>query len=192
MPLVDYPRFTHDPALASHIVGLDQYYRDLAAGTLPAVATSASSAGDDERSARSIPAGQDLVREHDHAAHGEPYWDNSALMWSYDGSGGWYDSVRAARGPGRALGFRVPALLVSAYARRGQVNHTVLDYTSALQFIEQNWRLAPLAARDAHANSLASASTSRPAPPAVLLRTPAAEQSVARPAVPVTSPAQGR
>ena len=48
-------------------------------------------------------------------------------------------------------------MLVSGYARKGQVNHTVLDYTSALKFIEQNWRLAPLTALDAHANSLSSA-----------------------------------
>ena len=72
------------------------------------------------------------------------YWDSSALMWSYDGSGGWFDDVRPPRVDGQTLGFRVPALLVSAYARKGQVNHTVLDYTSALKFIEQNWRLAPL------------------------------------------------
>ena len=45
MPLVDFYRFTHDPALASHIVGLDQYYKDLQAGTLPAVAYVASSSG---------------------------------------------------------------------------------------------------------------------------------------------------
>jgi phospholipase C len=79
-------------------------------------------------------------------------------MWSYDGSGGWFDHVTPPRvGPGATLGFRVPALLVSAYARKGQINHTVLDYTGALKFIESNWKLAPLTSRDAHANNLASA-----------------------------------
>jgi phospholipase C len=52
---------------------------------------------------------------------------------------------------------RVPALLVSPYARRGHIDHTVLDYTSALAFIEKNWQLAPLAARDASAKSIAPA-----------------------------------
>jgi phospholipase C len=177
VPLVDFERFTHDPALASHIVGLDQYYRDLAAGTLPAVAYVASSSATDERSAQSIPAGQSLASTMTTQLMESRYWDSSALMWSYDGSGGWFDGVRPPTVDGQPLGFRVPALLVSAYARKGQVNHTVLDYTSALKFIEQNWGLAPLAARDAHANSLSSAFNfaSGPRPPVLLRAGPASQ-----------------
>ena len=48
----------------------------------------------------------------------------------------------------------MPALLVSPYARRGVVDSTPLDHTSILRFIEGNWRLAPLAARDKQARSL--------------------------------------
>jgi len=157
VPLVDFRRFTHDPSLASHIVGLDQYYRDLRAGTLPAVAYVASSSGDDERSAQSVSAGQSMVGTMTTQLMESRYWDNSAFMWSYDGSGGWYDGVRPPTVAGQPLGYRVPALLVSAYARKGLVSHTVLDYTSALRFIEQNWTLAPLTARDAHAKSLLGA-----------------------------------
>lgn len=158
VPLVDYARFTQDPALASHIVNLDQYPKDLASGTLPAVSYIASSSADNERSARSIVAGQDLVRNLVTQLMQSHYWDSSALMWSYDSSGGWFDHVTPPRvRRGATLGFRVPALLVSAYARKGQVNHTVLDDTSALKFIESNWRVAPLTSRDAHANNLTSA-----------------------------------
>ena len=75
--------------------------------------------------------------------------------------------------PGRATPFSVsasPPLLVSAYARRGQVNHTVLDYASALKFIEENWRLPPLTSLDAKAKSLASAFdfAAGPRPPALI------------------------
>jgi phospholipase C len=52
---------------------------------------------------------------------------------------------------------RVPALLISAYARKGQVNHTVLSYPSALRFIEQNWHLTPLTSLDATSASLTGA-----------------------------------
>jgi phospholipase C len=48
-------------------------------------------------------------------------------------------------------GFRAPALLVSAYAKKGFVDHTTLDFTSELAFIEHNWGLKPLAQRDAAA-----------------------------------------
>ena len=54
VPLLKQDRFIDDPELSSHIVDLDQYYTDLAAGTLPAVAYIASSSAS-ERSARSLP-----------------------------------------------------------------------------------------------------------------------------------------
>jgi phospholipase C len=183
VPLVDFQRFTHDPSLASHIVGLDQYYRDLRAGTLPAVAYVASSSGDDERSEQSVSAGQSMVGTMTTQLMESRYWDNSAFMWSYDGSGGWYDGVRPPTVAGQPLGYRVPALLISAYARKGLVSHTVLDYTSALRFIEQNWTLAPLTARDAHANSLLGAFDFGQGPRSpVLLRAGSASQLDAFPA----------
>ena len=156
VPLLAYARFVDDPALNSHIVDLDQYYRDVADGTLPAVAYVASS-GASERSARSLQAGQNLVRNMTSKLIASRYWSSSAFLWSYDGSGGWYDHVAPPTAGADERGLRVPALLVSPYARRGQVNHTVLDSTSALRFIEENWRLAPLTPRDASAAGLSSA-----------------------------------
>jgi hypothetical protein len=58
---------------------------------------------------------------------------------------------------GTVLGPRVPALLVSPYSARGSVNHSQLDYTSALSFIEYNWGVDPLTGRDAGARSIATA-----------------------------------
>jgi phospholipase C len=156
VPLLNYARFVDDPALSQHIVPMDQYYRDLAAGTLPAVAYIASSA-DNERSASSVLPGQQLVRNLVTQLMVSRYWDSSALMWSYDGSGGWYDNVAPPRIGSATLGLRVPALLISAYARKGQVNHTVLSYPSALRFIEQNWHLTPLTSLDATSASLTGA-----------------------------------
>jgi phospholipase C len=152
VPLLNYARFVDDPKLNSHIVDIDQYYRDLADGTLPAVAYVASS-GSSERSARSIPAGQTLIHSMITQLMVSRYWSSSALMWTYDGSGGWFDHVA----PPAGMGLRVPAILVSPYAKRGQVNHTQLDYTSALNFIEHNWGVATLTPRDAAANNMTSA-----------------------------------
>ena len=84
-------------------------------------------------------------------------WSTSALMWTYDGWGGWYDHVPPPKVDSRGYGFRVPALLVSPYAKSGEVNHTVLDYTAMLQFIETNWKLAPLSSRDKQSAGLGSA-----------------------------------
>jgi phospholipase C len=80
-------------------------------------------------------------------------------------------------------------LLISAYARQGQVNHTVLDYTSALRFIEQNWQLPPLTSRDARANSLTSAFnfTIGPRPPGLIPAGPTVVPN-SLPGVPSPSP----
>ncbi|HEY0167430.1 MAG TPA: alkaline phosphatase family protein [Jatrophihabitans sp.] len=156
VPLLNYPRFLDDPALSSRIVDLSQYYRDLDNGKLPAVSYIAST-GPSERSARSIASGQRLVTNLVGSLMVSTAWKSSAFLLSYDGSGGWYDHVRPPQVDSEGYGMRVPALLVSPYARPGHINKEVLDYTSPLAFIEDNWGLAPLAARDAAATSIAGA-----------------------------------
>ena len=54
-------------------------------------------------------------------------------------------------------GFRVPAVIVSPYARPGHVCAEVFDHTSVLKLVEQKWNLPPLTARDAAATSPLSA-----------------------------------
>ena len=170
LPLLNYRRFTGSRPLNRHIVGLDQYYQDLADGTLPAVSFIIGSAADDERSARTILSGQQLVRSLVTQLMLSRYWAESAFLLSYDGSGGHYDHVKPPRAGSVTLGFRVPTLMVSAYAPAGHVDHAVFSYGSALRFIEQNWHLAPLTRWDASAASLISAFdfASPPRPAAIL------------------------
>ena len=145
VPLLNFPRYVRDRRLFSHVVDLEEYYEDLERGTLPEVAYIAPAGGSEHPPGGTQP-GQTLVQELCVTALARSEaWRSSAFMWTYDEWGGWFDHVRPP--PGR--GFRVPALLVSPYARRGVVDSTPLDHTSILRFIEDNWRLAPLAARDA-------------------------------------------
>ncbi|MDX6684095.1 MAG: hypothetical protein QOF86_223 [Baekduia sp.] len=156
VPLLDYARYVRDPRLSKHIVSLDQLPRDIERGTLPAVSYVIPS-GSREHPPGSLIAGQTLIRTLVNDLMRSRYWRSSAFTWTYDGSGGWYDHVKPPRVDRRGYGFRVPAMLVSAYAKRGYVDHTTLDYTSILKFIEQNWGLRALTARDRRANSLLGA-----------------------------------
>jgi phospholipase C len=169
VPLLAYKKYVDDPALFSHIVDMEQYYRDAAAGTLPAVSFIAP-AGSSEHPPGRIQAGQAFIRAIITELMRSKSWDSSAFMWSYDDWGGWYDHVKPPQVDAYGYGFRVPALLVSPWARRGYIDSTQADFTSMLKFIEQNWGLAPLAERDAKANSIASAfDFSQPAPRAPVL-----------------------
>ncbi len=93
------------------------------------------------------------------------------LIWTYDEHGGYYDHVPPPAavtpddvppdlGPGDPpgafdrYGFRVPAGVVSPYAKRDFVSHTVYDHTSILKTVEEKWNLPALTRRDANANSL--------------------------------------
>jgi phospholipase C len=156
VPLLNYARYLDDPELSSHIVDLEEYYTDLEKGTLPAVSFIVP-AGASEHPPGSIRSGQKFVKSLLQALMRSDAWSTSVFTWTYDDWGGWYDHVPPPQVDEFGYGFRVPALLVSAYARRGHIDSTQLDFTSYLKFIEENWDLKPLASRDAQANSIVSA-----------------------------------
>ena len=94
-----------------------------------------------------------------------PAWPNTVLIFNYDEWGGFFEHVppptapipvadQAAGSDGR-LGFRVPCVIVSPFARRNYVATTMFDHTSVLRFIEWRWNLRPLTERDATANNIA-------------------------------------
>jgi phospholipase C len=155
-PILAFARFVDDPRLSAHIVPLDDYYSDLAKGTLPAVSYVVPS-GPSEHPPGRVQSGEAFVGNVVTALKSSTSWPSSAFMWSYDDWGGWYDHVAPPKIDVFGPGFRVPALLVSPYAKRGVVDHTQLEHTSMLKFIETNWGLPALGTRDAGANDLRSA-----------------------------------
>lgn len=156
VPPLDYNRFLDNPELHNRIVDMSEYYKDAAAGTLPAVSFMVPS-GASEHPPGSVQAGETFVRTLINTLMRSSAWDSSAFMWTYDDWGGWYDHVKPPKVDKFGYGFRSPALLVSPYAKKGYVDHTVLDFTSELKFIEKNWGVAPLSSRDAAANNITDA-----------------------------------
>jgi phospholipase C len=156
VPLLNFPRYLDDPELFSHIVDLNEFFDDLLADTLPAVAYLVPS-GASEHPPGSIQAGQRFVKTLIHALMRSEAWYSSAFLVTYDDWGGWYDHVPPPQVDEYGYGFRVPAFMVSAYAREGYIDSTELDFTSILKFIEENWDLEPLAERDSKANNFLNA-----------------------------------
>ena len=156
VPVLNMARFLDDPELSSHIVDLNEYYKDLENGTLPAVAYIAP-AGASEHPPGSIRSGQKFVKALIQALMRSSSWDSSAFMVMYDDWGGWHDHVNPPQVDKFGYGMRVPAFMVSSHAKQGHIESTVLDFTSVMKFIEENWDLEPLAERDANANNFLSA-----------------------------------
>jgi phospholipase C len=156
VPLLNYERFVNDPKLMRHIVDLSEYYKDLAQGTLPAVSYIVAN-GASEPTPKGLTEGQLHLKVISQELMRSSAWNRSALLWTHDQPGGWYDHMVPPRVDDLGLGLRVPAMLISPYALRGKVDSTVLEHSSILKFIEHNWGLRPLTQRDANANNLLSA-----------------------------------
>jgi len=124
-------------------------------GTLPAVSFIKPLGILDEHAGYSTVAGaENHAVELIEAVQASPFWERSAIVVTYDDFGGWYDHVAPPPIDRWGPGGRVPALIISPWARKGFIDHTPYDHTSILKFIEWRWGLAPLGPRDAMAWNL--------------------------------------
>jgi phospholipase C len=82
------------------------------------------------------------------------YWANTAILITWDDWGGWYDHVAPPILNSYEYGFRVPLIVVSPYAKRGYVSHTMHDFGSLLRFTEETFHLPSLGNADSRADDL--------------------------------------
>ncbi|MBZ5532925.1 MAG: hypothetical protein LAO20_15965 [Acidobacteriia bacterium] len=151
---------------ADHIVARTQFLTDVQNGTLPQVALIEPD-GNDEHPNTELEVGASEVAGLMNALMASTSWKDSAFIFTYDEGGNFYDHVPPQPAvlpdniPPRFLqafdvqatydhtGFRVPLIVVSPFARKNFVSHTVMDYTAILKFIETRFNLPALTARDA-------------------------------------------
>jgi phospholipase C len=178
-----------------HVHGIDQFFADAAAGTLPAFSiVDPDFDAYSEENPQDIRKGESFAAEVINAVLHGAGWEHTLLIWVYDEHGGYHDHVppppaippdevegrsvigsatplerllrpvlprlvktkeNLNQGPRRydRYGFRVPAVIVSPYARPDYVCSEVLDHTSVLRLLEEKWNLPALTARDAAATS---------------------------------------
>jgi acid phosphatase len=90
-----------------------------------------------------------------------PLWPKTAVIVTNDENGGWWDHVPPPRGEGWGdrwgPGTRVPAIILSPYARRGYVDSTSYDTTSIIKLLTRRFGLEPLPGVRARTGDLTSA-----------------------------------
>jgi phospholipase C len=89
------------------------------------------------------------------ALGGSQYWNTTAIFIVWDDWGGFYDHVKPTIFNSYELGFRVPMIVVSPYAKPGYISHTQHEFGSILKFTEQTFGLPSLGTTDARADNLA-------------------------------------
>jgi phospholipase C len=174
------------PDLLQNIQPTSQFAIDAQNGTLPQVALiePASTAGLDEHPSDSD---QFPVNIQDGAAYAaglinglisSPSWKDSAMIFTYDEPGGFYDHVEpqpvpapdsnafpvdlqpndACAGANQTTGicslgmtgYRIPLIVISPFAKKNYVSHTVRDTTAWLNLVEERFSIPALTARDAY------------------------------------------
>jgi acid phosphatase len=64
-----------------------------------------------------------------------PQWKDMVVVIAFDENGGWWDHVAPPKGDRWGPGSRIPAIVVSPFAKKGAVDHNFYDTTSILRFI---------------------------------------------------------
>ncbi|MBI4273748.1 MAG: acid phosphatase [Rhizobiales bacterium] len=73
-----------------------------------------------------------------------PQWPRMLVIVTYDENGGFWDHVAPPKGDRWGPGTRIPAIIVSPFAKKGFVDHTQYDTTSILRFITKRFALPML------------------------------------------------
>ena len=140
---------------AGHMRDSEDFLDDLKTGRLPRVSFLKATGGRDEHPANSAPRwGEEWVMGLLKALGKSRLWEKSAVIIAYDEGGGFWDHVAPPNPDAYGCGTRIPALLVSPWARRGGRHSRVADTTSILALIETRFGLQPLQQRDANAYNL--------------------------------------
>ncbi len=166
---------------------IHEFYLACRRGTLPGFSLVTPALGRDEHPPQDVSDGEQysagVIRE----LMAGPNWAKTVLVFTYDEHGGFYDHVAPppAVVPGDGIkpifdgeldpdaqdydryGVRVPAVVLSPFARRDYVSSVVHDHTSILRLIETKWNIGAITQRDANASNLLD-SLDLTAPPAFL------------------------
>jgi phospholipase C len=141
----------------AHLQDETNFFNDLASGNLPAVSFIKPLGPDNEHPGyTNLLKGQQHVADIVHAIQNSADWAHTAIIVTYDENGGRWDHVAPTQRDEWGDGNRIPALVISPYAKRGFVDHTQHDTLSILKTVEDRFGLQPLNQRDAGATSLAS------------------------------------
>jgi phospholipase C len=152
-------RYRNDPDLwAAHVRPVDDLVRDMENDRLPPVTWVTPRFALSQHPEYNFCWGQNWTIAVVNALMQSDAWKDTLLVLTWDDFGGFYDHVPPVRLDEYGLGIRVPAFIISPYAKRGYVDSTTYEFSSVLRFIEDNWRLRPfLTRRDRIADNLTRA-----------------------------------
>lgn len=142
-----------------HLKDETDFVASAKAGTLPAVSfVKPLGLNNEHPGYAALATGENHTLELINDVLNGPNGKDAVIIVTYDENGGFWDHVAPPKidakwGPGT----RVPAIIISPFAKTGYVDHTQYETVGILSFIEKRWGLTPLADRDKNANPFSNA-----------------------------------
>jgi acid phosphatase len=136
----------HAAARAAHLKDYRNLVDDSAAGRLPSVVFYKPQGNLNQHAGyASIADGDAHIADLVAQLQAGPQWKNMVIIITYDEFGGAWDHVPPPKGDLLGPGTRIPAIIISPYAKRGSVDHTQYDTESILRLITRRFDLETLA-----------------------------------------------
>jgi phospholipase C len=135
------PYFTtvHADQQLGDITSVTNFFTAARAGKLPAVSWVVPNSRVSEHPAALVSAGQAYVTTLVNAIMRSPDWSSTAIFLTWDDWGGFYDHVVPPNVDANGYGLRVPAIVISPYAKRGSIDHQILSFDAYAKFIEDDF-----------------------------------------------------
>ncbi len=140
---------------ATHVVSPSKsVLDDIAAGRLADVAWVTPTSKASDHAGVTDGSGPSWVASIVNAIGESQYWNTTAIFVTWDDWGGWYDHVAPPQYNSYELGFRVPLIVISPYAKTRYVSHAQHEFGSVLKFVEETFGLPSLGTTDVRADDL--------------------------------------
>jgi phospholipase C len=137
-PLPSFTDVKQDRQLGD-IKNLSAFYTAAEHGTLPAVSWIAPTQANSDHPPANLATGQAYVTNLINTIMKGPDWDSTAIFLAWDDWGGFYDHVVPPMVDQNGYGLRVPALVISPYAKQGYIDHQTLSFDAYNKFIEDDF-----------------------------------------------------
>ena len=130
-----------------------QFLSDVKGGNLAAVTWVTPTYLNSDHGGNGSDTGPSWVTSLVNAIGESPFWSSTAIFIFWDDPGGWYDPEPPPYVDNDGLGYRLPLLIISPYAKQGFVSHTHYEHGSILKFVEETFGLPALAKSDKRATA---------------------------------------
>jgi phospholipase C len=122
-----------------NVASISSFFAAARTGTLPKVSWVTPNNHVSEHPPSLVTNGQAFVTRVVNAIMRSPDWSSTAIFLAWDDWGGFYDHVVPPKVDVNGFGLRVPALVISPYARAGFIDHQVASFDGYVKFIEDDF-----------------------------------------------------